>query len=183
MKKIFLFLLSAGLTSGAFAQKLNPEIKDGTQLNASVFVQGQAVPLAFTIKSAKAPVTLVWSVDGYGDGEFVINEKALESGTSFFLEQPELGTTKLSDKETYGLISKQAFKSLTENKSFTYHQVKFTPKATDSNPLKINGKEADVIRVSSEDNKIELWILNNPNLPLILQTAGMPFDISVFEIK
>lgn len=183
MKKLFLFFLLSGLSTVLFAQKLNPVIKDGTTMNANVFVQGQAYPLMLTIKSVKAPVSLAWSVEGYGDGEFVMNEKAMESGSAFFLNQPDLGTTKLGDSETYGLISKNAFKSLTENKTFTYNKIKFNLKTPDPNPVMIGGKEVDALRVSSEDKKLELWILNNPDFPFILQTAGMPFDTAVIDIK
>lgn len=183
MKKTVLFLLFSGLSLSVFAQKLNPVIKDGTTMNADVFAQGQVFPLTLKLKSVKAPITLIWSVDGYGDGEFVMNEKALENGTSLFIDRPNPGTTKLGDSETYGLISKKAFKSLVENKSFTYNDIKFNLKTPDANPVKIGGKEVDAFRVSAEGSNLEFWILNNPDLPLILQTAGMPIDTSITEIK
>ncbi len=183
MKKIFLSLMCLSFSMALFAQKTLPEIKDGTQMNASVYAQGQELPLGLKVKTDKGTFTLAWSVEGYGDGEFVMSEKALEGGTSIFLTQPGLGTTKLSDSETYGLISKAAFKSLVDTKGFTYNGIKFKAKTTGISPMKIGGKEIDVTQVASEDGKIELWILNNPNLPFILQTAGMPFDTIVTEIK
>lgn len=183
MKKIFLSLFCLSLTLALFAQKTLPEIKDGTAVTASAFLQGQAYPLNFTIKSTKAPVNIAWSVEGYGNGEFVISEKALESGTSIYLTQPSLGTTKLSDSETYGLISKAAYKSLVDTKAFTYGGIKFKAKTTALSPIKIGSKEMDAAQIVSEDGKIELWILNNPNFPFILQTAGLPIDVVVTEIK
>lgn len=183
MKKIFLSLLCLGLTLSLFAQKVLPEIKDGTKMNAVVYAQGQELPLGLSVKATKNAVTLAWSVEGYGDGEFLMSEKGLESGTALFLTQPGLGTTKLSDSETYGLISKTAFKSLVDTKGFTYNGIKFKAKTTGAKPMNIGGKEVDVTHIASEDGKIELWILNNPNFPFILQTAGMPFDTVVTEIK
>lgn len=183
MKRVFLSIMCVCLALSSFAQKVIPEIKDGTKMNASVFVQGQEYPLSYVIKSAKVPVTLAWSVEGYGDGEFVISEKGLASGTSLYLSQPGLGATKLSDSETYGLISKAAYKSLVDTKAVTYNGIKFKVKSPDPNPMKLGGKEVDVTRITSEDGKVELWILNNPDLPLILQTAGMPIDVVVTEIK
>lgn len=183
MKRIFLSLVCLSLTLVSFAQKTLPEIKDGTKMTASAFLQGQAYPLNFVIKSAKAPISLAWSVEGYGDGEFVISEKALESGTSIYLTQPNLGTTKLSDSETYGLISKAAYKSLIDTKGFSYSGIKFKAKTTGLNPLKIGNKEIDASQVASEDGKIEFWILNNPIFPFILQTAGLPIDILITDIK
>ncbi len=183
MKKIFLSLFCLSLSITVFAQKLLPEIKDGTKMSASVYAQGQELPLALTLKTAKGAVSLAWSVEGYGDGEFVMSEKALESGTALFLTQPSLGATKLSDSETYGLISKAAFKSLVDTKGFTYNGIKFKAKTAGIKPMNIGGKELDVTHIASEDGKIELWILNNPNFPFIVQTAGMPFDTVVTEIK
>jgi len=183
MKKIFFSLFCLTIAISSFAQKTLPEIKDGTKMSASVFAQGQQFPLALTVKVPKGSVSLAWSVDGYGDGEFVMSEKALESGTALFLAQPGMGTTKLSDSETYGLISKAAFKSLVDTKGFTYSGIKFKTKTSGAKPMSMGGKEIDATHVVSEDGKLELWILNNPNFPFILQTAGMPMDTVVTEIK
>ncbi len=183
MKKIFLSLVCLTISFASFAQKTLPEIKDGTKMTAGAFLQGQEYPLNFVVKSIKAPVNIAWSVEGYGDGEFIISEKALEGGTAIYLTQPALGTTKLSDSETYGLISKAAYKSLMDTKGFTYGGIKFKAKTTGLNPMKIGGKEIDATQIASEDGKLELWILNNPIFPFILQTAGLPIDILVTEIN
>ncbi|SFH21429.1 hypothetical protein [Pedobacter insulae] len=183
MKRIFLSVVCLFISVGVFAQKVLPEFKDGTRVYASAFVQGQEVPVSFTIKSIKTPITFAWSVEGYGDGEFVISEKGLANGTSIYTSQPGLGTTKLSDTETYGVISKAAYKSMVDTKALTYNGIKFKTKTPDPNPMKIDGKEMDATRITSEDGKVELWILNNPDFPFILQTAGMPIDVVVTEIK
>jgi hypothetical protein len=183
MKKIFFSFVCLTFAISSFAQNTLPEIKDGTKMNASVYAQGQEFPLSTSVKLAKGTVTLAWSVEGYGDGEFVMSEKGLESGTALYLTQPGLGTTKLSDSETYGLISKAAYKSLIDSKAFTYNGIKFKVKTTGLKPMKIGGKEVDASEIVSEDGKIELWVLNNPNFPFILQTAGMPIDTVVTEIK
>ncbi len=183
MKRILLSLFCLSISLSLFAQKTLPEIKAGTNMVANAYLQGVAYPLIFSVKSIKAPITLAWSVEGYGDGEFVISEKALESGKSLFLTQPELGTTKLSDSETYSLISKAAYKLLIDTKAFTYSGIKFKAKTTGLVPFKIGDKEIDATQIASEDGKIELWILNNPNFPFILQTVGLPIDIIISEIK
>lgn len=183
MKRIIFTLVSLSFFIAVQAQKTLPEIKAGTIMSASAFVQGQEFPLIITVKSLTAPVTLAWSVDGYGDGAFEMNEKAMQSGTALFMGQPGMGVTKLGDSETYCLISKAAFKSLTDTKTFTYNGIKFKAKTSDTTPMKYGGKEADVIQVISEDFKMQLWILNNPNLPFIVQTAGLPIDILINDIK
>lgn len=183
MKKIVFLLLSLSFFTTVYGQKTLPEVKVGTVMNASAFVNGQQYPLILTVKSTTAPVILTWSVEGYGDGTFEMTAKAIESATKIYTGQTALGATKLSDDETFGILSKAAFKALADTKSFTYNGAKFKVQTPDSKPLKLEGKEADAIHVISEDSKIELWVLNNPALPLLMQTSGLPTDITVNSIK
>ncbi len=183
MKKILLTLVAVVFALTTFAQKIMPEIKVGTMFSSSAFVQGQEFPLLLTVKSIDGPVSIGWAVDGYGEGSFDMSKKAFDSANKMLqVTQPSLGATKLADDETFGLISKSAFKSLTKNKTFTYSGVKFTLK-TPALAFKLNAKEVDATNVISEDGKLELWILNNPNFPFILQSNGMPTDIVVLDIK
>ena len=184
MKKIFLSLFCLGLSITLFAQKTLPEIKAGTTLKCSAYVQGQEFPLGLTLKSITGAITMIWTVDGYGDGTFVMSEKAAESANKMYVStQPTLGETKLADDETFGMISKAAYKALMDTKTFTYSGMKFKVKTPAAAPMKVGGKEIDATHIVSEDGKLELWVLNNPNLPLLLQSAGFPTDIVVTEIK
>lgn len=184
MKKIFLTLCCAILSVMVYAQKTMPEIKVGTAMYASAYVQGQEFPLALKINSLTAPFSVGWAVDGYGEGSFEMSAKAMESANQFSSPtQPALGVTKLTDAETFLIISKSAYKSLADSKSFTYGGYKFVP-ATTPTTIKVNGKEVDATHVVSEGStKIELWILNNAAMPIILQSSGLPTDISITEIK
>lgn len=183
MKKMILTLAMVVFAITTFAQKNMPEIKVGTIFSSSAFVQGQEFPLLLTVKSIDGPVSIGWSVDGYGEGSFDMSKKALDSANKMLVvTQPSLGATKLADNETFGLISKSTFKALTEQKTFVYSGAKFKLK-TPSIAFKMNGKEVDASHVISEDGKLELWILNNPNFPFILQSNGMPTDIVVIDIK
>lgn len=183
MKKLIPFCLLLTFGYIAKAQKLAPEIKEGTTLVSSVFVQGQELPLVLTVKKATKPFSLAWSVDGYGDGFFEMTENAMAKGTKLAMPtQPALGVTKLDDDETFGIISKAAFKLLVDNKEFTVNGIKFKVKPT-ATAFKISGKEVDVFNLINAESKAEMWVLNNANFPMILQTAGMPIDIIVQEIK
>lgn len=165
------------------AQKINHEIKEGTSLMASAFVQGQEVPLLLTVKKVGKPFSLAWSVEGYGDGVFEMTENAIAKGTQMAMPtQPASGVTKLDDTETFGLLSKASFKSLVDSKEFTLNGIKFKVKAT-ATAFKLGDKEVDVFNVISAEGKAEMWILNNANFPMVLQTAQMPIDITVHEIK
>jgi len=184
MKKIIAICFCLATFIGVRAQKTVPEIKLGTVMYASAFVQGQEFPLVLTVKSITAPVSIGWSVEGYGEGAFEMSAKSVESGTQLLaVTQPALGVTKLSDTETFGIISKSAFKILSDTKAFTYSGVKFKVKSPETAVLKISGKEIDAFHVISEDGKEELWILNNAAFPFIVQSVGQATDIVISEIK
>ncbi|MET1054417.1 MAG: hypothetical protein ABWY16_03830 [Pedobacter sp.] len=184
MKALLLSLLCVCLLTTANAQKTLPEIKAGTVMYASAFVNGSEFPLALSIKSLSAPFSIGWAVDGYGEGSFEMSVKAVESAANLSAAgQPALGVTKLNDNETFGIISKAAYKTLSDTKTFTYSGTTYKIKTDDTNLLKLGGKEADATHVISADGKIELWILNNPSIPLILQSSGLETDISISEIK
>ncbi|KQR66880.1 hypothetical protein [Pedobacter sp. Leaf176] len=184
MKKIIAICFCLATFIGARAQKTVPEIKAGTAMYASAFVQGQEFPLLLTVKSITAPVSIGWSVEGYGEGAFEMSVQSVESGTQFLaVTQPALGVTKLSDTETFGIISKAAFKTLSDTKAFTYGGAKFKVKSPETGVVKISGKEVDVFHVISEDGKQELWILNNAAFPIIVQSIGQATDIVISEIK
>ncbi|TKC08091.1 hypothetical protein FA048_13095 [Pedobacter polaris] len=184
MKKIIFTLIAFIFSIAVYAQKILPEIKVGTVLHCSAYVEGQAYPLLLTIKSMSGPVSIAWAVNGYGEGTFEMTAKSLESGSKVYVPtQPASGATKLSDEETFGIISKTAYKSLIDKKAFPYSGINFKIKASDSSPMKLGGKEVDATHVVSEDGKMELWILNNAAFPIILQSVGLTTDIVVSEIK
>ncbi len=184
MKKIILTLIAFAFSVNLYAQKILPELKNGSVLTCSAYVSGQEFPLLLTIKSTTGPVSIAWAVDGYGEGTFEMTTKALESATKLAaVSQPALGATKLSDEETFAIVSKAAYKSFVDKKVLTYSGMNFKVKSPDSNPMKLGGKEVDAAHVVSEDGKIELWILNNPNFPFILQSAGLATDIVVVAVK
>jgi hypothetical protein len=183
MKKIMLTIAAVVFAFTTFAQKTLPQIKAGTTFSCSAFVQGQEFPLLLSVKTMDGPVAIAWSVDGYGEGTFEMSKKAADSASKMLVvTQPSTGVTKLSDNETFGLISKAAYKSLLDNKEFSYSGMKFKLK-TPATAFKVSGKEMDVSHVVSENGSLELWILNHPNFPFIVQSSGMPTDIVVVEIK
>lgn len=180
-RTIITCLLLCGFAS-AFAQKVNPEIKDGTTILLTAYVQGSEVPVYLTVDKVVNAPAIKWSVDGYGDGVIQLSEKGMNEGTTFFTGQPATGTTNLADTETWAVLSRAAFKSLAANKSFDYNGMKFKVKEF-APAFKLDGKEVDAFTVTSDSGGLTLCILNNPSFPLILQTTGMPMDTIVQVIK
>lgn len=179
LKLSFLMLLLSSIT---FAQKFNPEIKDGSTMGAYAIMGGDEIEVVFTLSKSDNGVGMKWAVLGYGEGVFQMSKAAVENGKSIFAGQPAPGVVTLGDHETFGLVSKSAFKQLKEQNTFEYNSFKFFNKVL-SETVKLNGKEADVMHVVSENGAMKLWILNNPDFPLIVQSSGMPIDIIVTDIK
>lgn len=187
MKKINVLLLILCLNMAAFAQKYVPQIKTGTVMNYTAFSRafGQDVPLTLAVLSIVAPVQLKFYVPQLGTGIFEMSQKAIENGKKMAIKEPEMdGVTKLKDDETLAILSKNTFTNLTTNKTFELNGQTFTV-TVDATPFKINNQEADVFYAVTANGKTKLWILNNPDFPLICKLIGGPqgIDLTLNSIK
>ncbi|MET4083653.1 hypothetical protein ABIB40_003625 [Pedobacter sp. UYP30] len=183
MKNVIAFfcMLSIGGVA-VHAQKYVPEIKENTVVTTNATIPSGTFPVVFTFGKMTPGVDLMWSVDGYGDGTFEMSKEAVENATGFSIGQPQLGTTKFDDK-TALFISRKAYQDLMSNKMFMYDGLKFTTDTTTHPKFMLNEKEADVSYVKSEDGKVTMTILNNPLIPLTLETHGQETDILITEIR
>lgn len=187
MKLFCVLLLTVCLNVSAFAQKYLPQIKAGTVLNYTAYHKafGQDVPLTLTVLSIAAPIQLKFFVPQLGSGIFEMSAKAIENGKKIAIKEPAMDdVTKLKDDETLAFLSKNTFKNLTTNKTFELNGQTFTVSA-DATPFKINDKEADVFYAATANGKTKLWILNNPNFPLICKLTGGPqgIDLNLLSLK
>ncbi|MFI5158828.1 MAG: hypothetical protein ACHQF4_08175 [Sphingobacteriales bacterium] len=188
MKKIIAIAFFAAICTSASAQKYVPVIKEGTVLNYDAYSVGlgQHIPLVLTVKSLGDPVILKWDVEGYGTGTFEIPAKAMQTGTRLVFKQPDPdGATKLKDNETIIVLSKSIFNSLVTDKAAQINgmNVKVVP---DTTSYKINNKPADVFHAATDNGKYEIWVINNPDFPLIYRgktSKGAGIDITLTGIK
>lgn len=187
MKKILLMFLALVFANTLFAQKYVPQVGIGSVLSYNVELTnaGQHVTLALKAISLNDPMKFNWDVPGLGAGSFLIPAKALESATRMVIKVPEPNQATLyKDDETIMFISKNIYSDLIKNQTFTLNKIKFNVKPL-ADPYLISTKEADVLHVVSENKKVELWILNNPNFPLICKMTGNPagFDFNLTSFK
>lgn len=182
MKSLMTALCILFIATVTHAQKYVPEIKENTVINADATAESGTFPVMFTFGKMASGVNLMWSVAGYGDGTFEMSKNAVENGNGVSAGQPNLGVTKLDDK-TILFISRKAYQELKSTNSFTYGGLKFGLDATDQESFVLMNKQLDVIHLKSEDGKVKLTILNNPLIPITLQTRGLDTDILVTEIK
>ena len=176
MKKLACLMIAALLSSALYAQKYVPQIKEGTQINYSATVKalGQTAALTLTIQSLSDPLRMKWVVPQLGTGTFEISAKALESGNKMAIKEPAMSeVTRLKDNETLAVLSKTTFNNLSANKKFELNgQTYVVMDDPNTQPYLINNKEADVIYASTANGKNKIWVLNNPDFPLVVRTQS-----------
>ncbi|MDD5569697.1 MAG: ankyrin repeat domain-containing protein [Bacteroidales bacterium] len=121
------------------------------------------------------------------EGTITISDEAAKTATGMY-NYFQNGEINLIDK-TSVWISKKSFSSLrtgvaTELNTGSGTKLFYRKKATADNQIKINGydRPLNVIYVESEDKSEKLWILNNPNMPVILKMdLGWTIEIASIE--
>lgn len=187
MKKILSIALITLSSFVAFAQKYIPQIKVGTILKYNAFSRafGQSIPLTLTITNLTSAVDMQYSIPQLGTGTFEISQPAMQSAKKMAFKEPQAdGVTKLKDDETLAVLSKNTFKDLTTSKTFILNGQTFNVTA-DTAPFKINDQEADVFYAVTTNGKTKMWVLNNPDFPLICKLQGGPqgIDLTLESIK
>ncbi|RYG07504.1 MAG: hypothetical protein EOO07_27310 [Chitinophagaceae bacterium] len=171
-------LLFAGLMISfvGFAQsKFLPQIKGGTKMQYLANVNGQEIPVGFKFDSLTTDYVKVgWSVEGYGEGAWIMNKKSLQSANGSLSDNPEPGVEQVvPDDKIQLLISKEQWASLTKDKKFKHNNIEYiVAPAAPANEFKVGDKAVDAIYVESADKSGKLWILNNEALPLLLKNVG-----------
>jgi hypothetical protein len=189
MKKITLIsCLTLLVCSAVSAQKYIPAIKVGTVMNYEAYLRnaGQRIPITLTIKNIGDPTDIQWDVQGLGTGVFEVPAKAQESGTKLVVREPASGNvTKMHDDETFVTVSKAVFASMAASQPFELNGMKFTVVANDTTVYKINDKVTSIIHAVSGNSKSELWVLNNPDFPLICgeTMVARGIDLTLLSIK
>lgn len=162
------------------AQQLVPPVKEGTTFNYKFFLYGQTAAINLSVKSLRDTVLLNWDMKGGAYGGYLISSAGFENGTKINFIQPAYQTVlKLAPDETFAIISKSAFRALKKDKKFVYNNTTYMLKDDhQENPFKIGVQEIDVLHVVGIEEAGELWILDNPDFPLICQFKNNPAGIN-----
>lgn len=170
MKKLTLILFTLILGTVVYAQKFVPKVKGNSVINYTLTQNGQDAPMVLTFTGLGNPTKIDWNIDGYGSGSYEMSAKALQSGKGLRPNAPDQDVlTKLPDYQTVACISKDAYNDMLQNQAFSFDDLKYAVKADDSS-FKMKDKDLDVIHVVATNGKGEMWILKNPDFPLICKT-------------
>jgi len=188
MKK-FLFLLFIGACMSAKAQQPGlPAIQKGSKLNYIVYVNGDEVPLSVTLDSITTNyVKFGWTITGYGSGGWIMKKPSLDKGNRNAWEQPGLGMdTELRDNEVILLLSRASWASIKTQKKAEIDQQVFNVATPESGEkLSINGKAVDALFIQNPTSGAKMWILNQPELPILLKIQGNAagYDIELKSVE
>jgi hypothetical protein len=187
MKKLSVIILSVMLTISAFAQKrLNPPIKTNTVVNYILTENNKDVPLAITFISVGDPLKITWKTNSDGSGSYEMPARALQSGKVFSEAKPAVNAvTKLSDEQTAFFISKEVYSQMQKTQMFTYNGIKFKVAVNDTQAFTVKERLWDVTHAVAVQGDAELWILNNPDFPLICKTKNNAngMDVSIVGVE
>lgn len=129
----------------------------------------------FSIDSLAADYLKIgWSVDGYGDGAWIMNKKSLQSANSGLGENPEPGVEAvLPDDKAQLILSRDQWASAMKDKKVKHNNTDFNVVAVPAgSEFKLKDKIVDVVYLESADKSAKMWVLNNPSLPLFLKVVG-----------
>ncbi len=186
MKKFSLIILAFVLGTTVYAQGIVPKIKGNSVISYTYTMDGQDMPLTLTFNSLGNPIKIDWNIDGIGSGNYEMSPDALANGkgVNILAAEPDQ-LTKLPSYQTVACISKAAYNDMVKTQTFEFNDLKFSATKDDAGTVKINNKTLDVYHAVATNGKGEMWILNNPDFPLVCKTVdnAQGADISLVSIK
>jgi hypothetical protein len=186
MKKLSLVILAIVLCTAVYAQGIVPKIKGNTVITYTYTLDGQDLPLTLTFNSLGDPIKIDWSIDGIGSGNYEMSSQALAEGKGISVKAPEPDQlTKLPSYQTVACISKAAYNDMIKNNAFEFDDLKYTVTKDSAGTIKMGDKTLDVYHAVATNGKGEMWILNNPDFPLVCKTKdnAQGADMMLVSIK
>jgi len=184
MKNVLLSLLFCVVYQLAEAQRSVPELKNNTTLHYECKLHGQTRALKLTANVSSD--TLVFHLETRGvKSDIVIAQQALKNGTALSFNQGEnTAVLHLKPTETFFMISRSAYQDLVQNNKFVYNNTTYdviNQKPNDE--VFIEGKAIDVLHVKAQIDNTEIWIIKNPDFPIICKVDKNPLGIDFTLMK
>lgn len=174
MKKLFIYIL---LLSNAVSMIAQTNKYDYT---VRFILHGQTRP--YNIHISMGDTTLLeWNNSASEKGCYKISEQAIEKGEALCWCQPKPNKEIcLKATETFMFISKKALNDLLTHGYFVYNQV--TYRLTKDNETAYYQGHA-LIHVVADIDLTNMWIVNDPVLPIIYGISDNPLGIDWEIIK
>jgi len=182
MKKqiILLLLLCVSSTGTLLAQNIGSSSAQGVPADTLVFVfslHGQTRKYQTTFEEKQDTLYMHWGIERYLkwlSGSYAMGRKSVENGIRLSFLQPDNGNhVKLSAEETFGILSRAAYKQMKEQQMFVYNQTTYL--VLDANEKALG---YPLIHVKDTVEGCEMWILDNPQFPLVWRIRNNPLEIN-----
>jgi hypothetical protein len=184
MKNIILAIVFCSLFQTVKAQDYIPTIKNKTELNYVCKLHGQTRTLSLT--AAKVTDTLVLHLSTRDvESSIVTLPEGLKNGNALCYNQGETSPVlNLKPTETFFMISRSAYQDLVKNNKFVYNNTTYVlDQNADKSSVRIEEKSVDALHVIAQIDETEMWIVKNPEFPLICKLTKNPLGINWTLVK
>lgn len=166
------------------AQNYIPTLKNNTQLHYVCKLHGQTRTLQLTAETANNALAFKLETRGV-KSKIVMLPEAVKNGNALSFNQGEYAPVlNLKPTETFFMISQSAYNDLIKKNSFVYNNTTYIlDKSEDKNGVSIDGKLIDALHVKAQIDETEMWIVKNPEFPLICKIIKNPLGINPTLVK
>lgn len=174
MKKhiILSIVLCLGFAGNLLAQSIVPDT-----LLFVFKLHGQTRKYEMSFREKQDSLYLYWGIERnlkWQSGSYAMGAGSVSQAVRLSFLQPEDGKhVKLSPEETVYFLSRSAYKQLKEQSSFVYNQTTYAVQEADEQAL---GRPLIHVKDAAEGG--EMWILDNPELPLVWRMRNNPLGIN-----
>lgn len=182
MKNIILAILFCAVYQTGKSQNI-PIVKNNTELQYSCKLHGQTRALSLIAKMENDTLTFKLETRGV-KSNIVILPEALKTGNALSYNQGEYEPVlNLKPTETFFMISKAAYQDLLKNNQFVYNNTTYVLDEKNAEKIQIEGKYVDTFHVTAQIDQTEMWIVKNPELPLLFKMTKNPLGINFTLVK
>lgn len=184
MKNIILAFLFFAFYQTGISQNYIPTIKNNTELHYICKLHGQTRTLQLTAETADN--TLAFKLETRGvKSKIVMLHEAVKNGNALSFNQGEYAPVlNLKPTETFFMISQSAYQDLVKNNSFVYNNTTYVlDRNEDKNGVSTDGKLIGALHVIGQIDETEMWIIKNPEYPLICKIIKNPLGINFALVK
>ena len=169
----------------ASAQSFIPTIKNNTALHYVCKLHGQTRTLTLNTKMTADTLVFNLNTKGIKNSTITIRKEALKKGNALsYIQGEDLEVLILKPTETFFMISQSAYQDLLKNNQFVYNNTTYVlDKNVDTNPVVIDGKTVESLHVIAQIDETEMWIVKNPDFPLICKMTKNPLGINFTLVK
>lgn len=166
------------------AQNIIPTLKNNTELHYACKLHGQTRALSLIADLEKDGIIFKLETRGV-KSSIVTTKEGLKNGNALSYNQGEFSPIlNLKPTETFFMISQSAYQELLKNKKFVYNNTIYDLVANDSQTVVVlDGKLIEAFHIKAQIDETELWIVKNPEFPLICKVIKNPLGINWTLVK